>query len=261
MIKISGIINTYNEADNISTCIKSIKWVDEIIIVDMDSTDNTLSLAKKFTSKIFTFPYSEYVETARNLALSKASSDWILVLDADESLPPDTEKIIRGLILNKQFDGYIFPRRNYINDKTYLKYGYFYPDYQLRLFRNKKEIKYSGIIHEQPIINPKKVKLINNLEIHHNYSHSKYNSFFSFYRFLRYIKIEGENKARSNITNTQLLFEILLELIRNFYRSFIKLNGYKDSYDGFRAAVLYSFYKASIPFYSLLIRTNILSGK
>ncbi len=255
-MKISGVINTYNEERDIISCLKSIDWLDEIIIIDMGSTDNTLKLIKGFTYKVFTFPFSEYVEKARNFALRKASGNWILILDPDETIPPYSEKIIRQLIKNKNYDGYMFPRRNYISEKKFLEYGYFYPDYQLRLFRNKKEIKYSGRIHEQVIINPNKVKNVNNLEIYHNYSHSKYNSFFSFSRSLRYIKIEAINKAQSNNTNTQLLLDILVELFRNFYRSFIKLKGYKDLYSGFRAAVLYSFYKAFIPLYSLLIRSK-----
>jgi len=257
MRKISGVIITYNNADIIVNCIKSIKWVDELIVVDIGSKDHTLDLVKDFTSNIFSISFVEYVEKVRNFSLRKASGEWIFVIDPDETVPKDAERIIRTLIKDKSYDGYMFPRRNYINFNTYLRFGFFYPDYQLRLFKNKKEIKYSGVIHEQAIINPKKVQKINNLEIYHDYSYSKYDSFFSFHKFFRYIKMEGEFTAKSDRKNLHLLSEILLEFIRNFYRSFIKLSGYKDSYNGFRAAIIYSLYKSSIPLYSFLIRAKV----
>lgn len=254
MTKISGIVNTYNEEENIGDCLNTIDWVDEIIIVDANSRDRTVEIARKFTNKIYQFSYSGYVESARNFALSKATGGWLLILDADERLPSNARKIIRKLVQNESIDGYWFPRRNYINEKKYLKYGYFYPDYQMRLFRNRKSIKYSEIIHEQPTIDKDRSKKINNLEVFHNCSHSKYNSFFSFKRFFPYIRIEGKNIATSNKSNFHLLIDSVLEVFRHFYRSFVKLNGYRDGYCGFRASSLYALYKGSILFFAVICR-------
>ena len=188
-MRLTGIVNTYNEEENIYDCLNSISWIDEIVVVDMYSTDKTVDIAKKFTKRIFFQPYSGYVEPARNFSLSKANGQWILILDADERLSPESKKIISNLIIKENYDGYLFPRKNYINNNYYLKYGYFYPDYQLRLFRNNESIHYSGLIHEQPIINISKTKKINDVQIIHNYSHSKYSSFASYKLFIPYINI------------------------------------------------------------------------
>lgn len=242
-LRISGVINTYNEEKNIEACLKSIIWLDEIVIVDMYSNDNTVKIASKYTKKIYRYPYKGYVEIARNYALKKANYDWILILDADERLPTGVERIIRTLVTTPSIDGYWFPRRNYINKNRFLKYGYFYPDYQLRLYKNVNNIRYTGFIHEQPRVNLNHTQNIMNIEIYHNSSHSKYASFSSFKNFLPYIKFEVENFNRLNQSSFYLLLFIVIDPIRHFYRSFIKLEGYRDGYYGFRAALLYALYK------------------
>ena len=84
-MKISTVINTYNEEKNIGRCLESVKdFSGEIILVDMHSTDRTVEIAKKFKVKIFFHDYTRFVEPARNFALSKATGDWIFLIDADE---------------------------------------------------------------------------------------------------------------------------------------------------------------------------------
>lgn len=255
MLKISCVINTYNEGESILKCLNSIKWVNEIVIVDMGSTDNTVNIANKFTNKIFETPYRGYVELARNYALSKAKNNWILVLDADEYLNDKIEGKI-GKLIEKHYKikGFYIPRRNYINKYQYLKYGYFYPDYQLRLFKNDPTIKYSGVIHEQVQMPHQETFKINDFEIYHNSSHSKYNSFFSYKRLITYIKIEGANLSKSKISLMNLFIDLIYIPIRHFWRSFIKLKGYKDGYAGFRAALIYAIYQKSVIFYSIKAR-------
>ncbi|MCL4338976.1 glycosyltransferase family 2 protein [Patescibacteria group bacterium] len=253
MKKMSVIIHTLNESKNIENCIRSVNWADEIIVVDMESKDKTVKICKKYTSKVYLIKKLDYVELARNFAISKAKYDWILVLDADETLPNHSEVIIRKLLQNKKIYGYQFPRKNYVNSKEYLLHGYFYPDYQLRLFRNNKKIKYSGKIHEQPLIESSHLKICNDVIIFHNPSHSKYNSFSSFSRFFPYIKIEGKTES-NNYSLLWLLIKAKIDFFRHFYRSFIKLSGYKDGYIGFRAAILFALYKSSIYVYGAYLK-------
>ena len=85
---ISAVINVINEADNLKKCLHSLKnFADEIIVVDMESTDGSQEIAKKFGAKVFSFRPMKYVEPARNFALSKATGKWIILLDPDEYLP------------------------------------------------------------------------------------------------------------------------------------------------------------------------------
>ncbi|MBI3379365.1 glycosyltransferase family 2 protein [Candidatus Gottesmanbacteria bacterium] len=251
---ISAIIITHNEEINIEKCLKSISWVDEIIILDSYSTDETPEIAKKYTKNIYFHKFENNFSNLRNLAIKYAKGDWILTIDSDESLPRNAELIIRKLVLNSKTEGFWFPRRNYIDDKNYLKYGYFYPDFQLRLFKNHRQIKYSGIIHEQPLIDKEKTKTISNLEIYHNNTHTKYNSLFSFNRFYPYIKIEGKYKASHEKNVIFLIMNGFKEIVNNLHKSFIKCRGYKDGYIGFKAAFLHSLYLGTISFYAAFIR-------
>lgn len=250
---ISAVIVTYNEESNLDRCLQSVKWADEIVLVDSFSSDCTIKVAKKYTENIYSKKFESNFSLIRNYGLDKVKNEWIVVLDADENFSNDAEAIIRQLIINNDVEGYLFPRRNYVNKNSYLKHGYFYPDYQLRLFRNLKKIRYYGPIHEQPAIEKAKTKIINYLEIYHNCSHTKYNSITSFWRFFPYIKIEAYYKAKK-VNNSILLFKIgFMDIIKNFYKSLFKLEGYKDGYLGFRAALLHSIYLGSISLYAAFI--------
>ena len=89
-MKISVSINTFNEERNIKNCLESVKWADEIVIVDMYSTDKTVKIAKEYTDKIFYFENLGYADPAREFARNKTTNEWILDIDADEV---DSKKI------------------------------------------------------------------------------------------------------------------------------------------------------------------------
>ena len=124
------LINTFNEEKNIPNILKSLKRINNIVIVDSYSNDKTIGIARKYTKKIYFNKFINF-ENQRNYSLSKIKSLWILMMDADEVLSEGAYNTINKLIKNKNIDGYWFPRRNYINSKYYLKFGYFYPDWQL----------------------------------------------------------------------------------------------------------------------------------
>ena len=83
-MKISVFINVLNEAQKIRSCLQSVQWVDEIVIVDMHSDDETVAIAREFTDKIFYFDRIGYCEPARKFAAEKTQGEWILNIDADE---------------------------------------------------------------------------------------------------------------------------------------------------------------------------------
>src|SRR3989337_4151360 len=99
MARISVVINTLNEEKNLPRAIASIKGLaDEIIVVDMQSDDNTKEVAEKLGALVYDHKRTGYVEPARNFAISKASGDWVLVLDADEEVPPKLREKLRLLV-------------------------------------------------------------------------------------------------------------------------------------------------------------------
>lgn len=112
-MKISVIINTLNEEDKIETCLETVKWADEIILVDMYSDDNTVELAKKYTDKIYFFERCGYVEPARQFALEKTSNEWVFLVDADEVIPLSLKNRLIEIAANDKADVVFIRRNNY----------------------------------------------------------------------------------------------------------------------------------------------------
>jgi glycosyltransferase involved in cell wall biosynthesis len=143
MAKISACIISYNEEQKIEDCLKSLQSVvDEIVVVDSLSTDRTKEIAAKFTDKIYDQEFLGHVEQ-KNLAVSKASHDWILSLDCDERLTPELATSILSIKDNlQQADAYRLAR------KTFYVYRWlnhcWYPDFKIRLF-NRKTARWGGV--------------------------------------------------------------------------------------------------------------------
>lgn len=150
------IIHTRNEEKNISDCIKSAKKLsDDILVVDMESVDETVSQSKRLKSKILSIPHSFYVETARQEAIAAATGPWIFILDADERITDKLAHEIKSKIKNDSFSFYKIPRKNIfgpIARGAWLKHGGWYPDYQIRLINKKNFLSWPKQIHATPKI-------------------------------------------------------------------------------------------------------------
>ena len=147
--KISAVVNTRNEAANIYDCLKSLSFADEIIVVDMDSSDNTKELAKGFTDKIYDHPAIGYVEPARNFAIKKAIGDWILVVDADERIPRSLAQRLIDVAQEGKFDFVRVPRKNMIFGQ-WIKHSRWWPDHNIRFFK-KGAVEWQNEIHSIPV--------------------------------------------------------------------------------------------------------------
>lgn len=147
--KISLVINTKNEEENIRDCILSAKpIVDEIIVVDMASSDKTVELAKELGAKVYSIKDYGYVEPARNFAVSKVTMPWTLILDADERITKDVGDQIKELTQSGIYDGYKFPIKNILLGK-WIKHSMWWPDYRLRVFRTG-HLEWTDRIHKEP---------------------------------------------------------------------------------------------------------------
>ena len=121
-VRISVPIVACNEAANLRRTLSSVSWVDEIVLVDSGSTDETLEIAAEFGAKVFIEPWKGYGPQV-NSAIDKCSGDWILALDADEALTPELESEIRALLAGEaQFPAYWIPRLNLILGR-WMRYG------------------------------------------------------------------------------------------------------------------------------------------
>ncbi len=131
---LSVAIITRNEEANLARTLGSVAWADEIVVVDSGSNDRTEEIARSFRSRFFLEEWKGFA-AQKNSALEKCSSDWILSLDADESLSDELAKEIWELLeRDPPFDGYALPRRNLFLGR-WMRFGGFYPDPKLRLFR------------------------------------------------------------------------------------------------------------------------------
>lgn len=136
-----------NEEDNIRECLESVKWADEIIVVDSYSTDKTVEIVKEYTDKIFLKEWGGYAKQ-RTFALSKANEKWIFPLDADERCTPELkEEILTIINSDNQKAGYRIPRKSFFLGK-WIKHCGWYPGYQTRLFLKEKVSVADRLVHE-----------------------------------------------------------------------------------------------------------------
>jgi len=234
---ISLVINTKNEEKNIKDCINSaINIVNEIIVADMNSTDQTKKIAKSLGAKVYNVKDYGYVEPARNFALSKATNEWVLVLDADERLPKSLCDKITEIVSENKYDLVEIPFKNIIFNK-HIKQSGWWPDNHIRVFK-KTCVKWQDTIHTLPIYKGKKVTLPSDEKyaiIHNNY--------LSIDEFLTKL-IRYTNTTKNIIVDTKNpKTDIISYYESEFFRRYLDLEGYKDNTHGLILSKLMEFYK------------------
>jgi glycosyltransferase involved in cell wall biosynthesis len=133
-LTLSVAIITKNEEANLARTLASVRWADEIVIVDSGSTDRTAEIAREFGAKFFVEEWRGF-GAQKNSAIAKCSGDWVLSLDADEEVSAELAEDIRGLLRGQpEHEAYFLPRRNFFLGR-WIRHGGYYPDPKLRLFR------------------------------------------------------------------------------------------------------------------------------
>lgn len=157
-----------NEEANLPRTLESVRWVDEIIVVDSGSKDRTIEIAESFGAKTSYHAFGGHGEQ-KNVALDLCTSEWILLLDADEVLTPDLQAEIRAVLSGEpKYDAYWIPRLNLYFGK-WIRHGGFYPDHKLRLFRRGTARLSEGVgPHSTPQFNGPRGKLRNHM-LHYAY--------------------------------------------------------------------------------------------
>lgn len=236
-MKISVVINTYNEEKNIERCLKSVKdFADEIVVVDQHSIDETVKIAKKLGAKVFQHKHTVYVEPARNFALSKATGDWIFLIDADEEIPSSLAKKLREVAEKNSVDVVEIPRKNIIFNK-WIEHSRWWPDYLIRFFR-KGKVEFSNTIHEPPKTSGVKIQLEpleENAIIHYNFQ--TISQFVS--RLNRYTDIQSEELVKKDCSFDWK--DLVFKPSNEFFSRFFAGAGYKDGLHGLVLASLQAF--------------------
>ncbi|NTW66626.1 MAG: glycosyltransferase family 2 protein [Nitrospirae bacterium] len=145
--KLSVTMITLNEEANIRRTLESVKWADEIVVLDSGSSDRTVSICREFTEKVYHQDWLGF-SGQKNAAIDQATGEWILSLDADEPVERALAEEIRTIISSSNAcDGYRIPRKTFFLGK-WIRHGGWYPDDNLRLFRNGKGRFEERAVHE-----------------------------------------------------------------------------------------------------------------
>lgn len=149
MAKLSVYVIAYNDEPNMRDCLESVRWADELVVVDSHSTDRTAAIAREFTDKVYQVDFKGFGDL-RNQAVSYTAHDWVFSLDSDERMTPELRKEIQEVLESgPEADAYFVPRRNFFLGR-WIKHCGWYPDYRQpqlfrkRCFRYREEVVHEG---------------------------------------------------------------------------------------------------------------------
>ena len=237
---ISVVINTYNASKYLARVLETAKSFDEIVVCDMESTDNTVEIAQAYGAKIVTFPKENHksAEPARTFAIQSASSDWVLVVDADELIPQALHDYLYEFIENHgEIMGLYIPRKNFTMGVCLPSS---YPDYQLRFFIKEGTV-WSPYVHTFPKINgpidyiPKKRKDL-------AFVHLDDSTHAVIVRLNNYTDNEVVKRAGTKVT----LFKLVVSPMVRFIKQYFIKGGFRYGIAGYVQAARSAQYKFTV---------------
>jgi glycosyltransferase involved in cell wall biosynthesis len=234
MSSLSVILITLNEEKNLPRCLKSVAWADEIVVVDCGSTDRTAEIARELGANFVHRDWEGYGRQ-KNFALSLATKDFVLVIDADEEVSPGLAAEIREVLGRPDpKDGYSFPRKAMLLGR-WIRHGNWYPDRRVRLFRRGTAEFTDREIHESLIFRFEPGRL------RHELLHYSYESVHEYFRkFNRYTELAAGRMYREG--RRANLFDLFVKPSWVFLQSYLFRLGFLDGLAGFAAAALSDMY-------------------
>ena len=235
MPPVTATVITKNEADAIADALTSLSWADEIVVVDAESTDDTVAIARRYTDRVFVRPWNGYVEQ-KNHAASLASHDWIFSLDADERVPADLSAEIRALLAAGPLDaGYRMPRVSFYLGR-WMRTTDMYPDYQLRRY-DRRKARWDGLqVHESVKVDGASIGYLKCELQHHPYRDLSEHLI----RMDRYTTLAARQMFEKGRRATRL--ELLCHPPVVFLRNYILKGGLPDGKAGLILSLVNSYY-------------------
>jgi glycosyltransferase involved in cell wall biosynthesis len=236
MERLSVIIITKNEEKNIERCLKSVQWVDEIVVVDAFSTDATLEICTKYKVSVQQREWEGFARQ-KSAAVSFARNQWVLSLDADEEVPEDLKNEIQKILSGRiDADGFQVARRSFFLGR-WMKYGGWYPAYQLRLFDKNKVSMNVRPVHEGFEVTGRTARL------HSPLNHYTYHSIHQYLEKMNdYTSLEVSDKLETSREKTVRWYDCVLHPLSLFGRMYCSRRGFMDGFHGFVLAVFSSLY-------------------
>lgn len=254
---LSVAIITLNEEANLPRTLESVKWADEIVVVDSGSTDKTCDVARSFGAKVFVEEWKGFA-AQKNSALDKCTSDWILSLDADEEVSGELAEWISqalsasvGLSANRyiesfsQTSGYFVPRMNLFLDR-HIKWGGYYPDAKLRLFKRGKGRFKEVSVHETVVLEGISGRFFRDMDdvgsVDPDLIHHAYPTLSGYIEHMNRYSSLGAEMATEKGPRSFSLINIVLRPIATFiYNYFFRL-GFLDGREGLLLHLYHSVY-------------------
>lgn len=228
MIKLSGVIITFNEERNIKQCLRSLVGVvDEIIVVDSFSTDQTKAICNEFNVTFIEQTFLGYIEQ-KNFALEQASNDFVVSLDGDESLSEQLQQSIKSLKSNWKFDGYYCNRFNNFCGQ-WIKYSDWYPNRKLRVF-DRRTGQWKGINpHDTILLHDNNTKTG---QLKGDILHKTYQSYSEFNQKTEHFSTISA-QAYFDTGKKASLWKIIFNPTWAFFKAYILRLGFLDGFNGF----------------------------
>ncbi|MCB1165307.1 MAG: glycosyltransferase family 2 protein [Leptospiraceae bacterium] len=232
---LSACIITLNEEGNLGPCLESLDFAEEILVIDSGSVDSTEEIARSHRARWFHRDFDNYV-AQKNFAIEKATGPWILFLDADERVSADLRQEIQHLFDQGSPipDGYAIPRRTFYLGR-WIRFGGWYPDYTIRLFRKDRGRFYGKTFHEKVRVTGPQSRLRSDL-LHYSYRNIQEHIVM----INRYSDLFASERIRAGKRNG-VLFS-LLEAIIKFLTMYVWKGGFLDGRAGLVIAVLGAYY-------------------
>jgi len=230
------VVITKNEEANIQDCLRSAQWANEVIVVDAESCDKTVELAHACGAKVSVRPWPGF-GLQKNFGMAQASSDWILILDADERVTEELHREVRTCLEGWRPGApvaYRIPRRNYFYG-AWVRGGGVYPDYQVRLFR-RGLARYNDVaVHENLIVDGEIGTLVGHFD-HYTERHIQDH----FKKFGLYTTLAAQEKAKT--VRTVHWIDLVVRPLVVWAKTYLLKQGFRDGVNGLIVCVFASMY-------------------
>lgn len=222
---ISVCIITKNEEANIARCVKSVHWADEIIVVDAQSSDRTRNIARENGARVIERPWEGFAKQ-KEFAVMQASYEWVLSLDADEDVTPELKKEILEVISSgTRMNGFEIARKSFFLGK-WMRYGGWYPGYQLRLFKKSASRMNHRPVHEGFAAEGAVGRLSSDIN---HYTYSSLHQYID--KMNDYSSLDVMNKIATR--KAVRWYNFILNPLSAFLRMYVSQQGYRDGLHGF----------------------------
>lgn len=231
---ITVVLTVYNEQHHIKECIENARnLTSSIIVVDTESTDDSVKIARSLNVPVYSHPYKKYVEPSRNYAISKVRTEWFFIIDADERFSPELIKEIKQTIQTTDKTHFTITKKNIFAGTWPLKYGGWQGDSMIRMIKTDAFVNWPVAIHSTPKIHGELGHLQALLDHHF---HPNLENMVNKTAIYENMEAKLLHKARRAVSTTIFFRKFFGEL----YRRLIKWQGYKDGAPG----VIESVYQA-----------------